>query len=67
MIDREFEQDIFWILVHILQKKDWRSLYKENTPKLVELLAKLEERIQKELPKLYELFHEHVKFIFEAI
>jgi hypothetical protein len=59
VIDREFEQDIFWILVHILQKKDWRSLYKDHTPKLIELLATLEERIKTELPKLYELFNEH--------
>jgi len=59
VIDRDFESDVFWILVHILQKKGWRNLYTDNTPKLMELLGKLEVRISTDLPKLYKLFQEH--------
>lgn len=59
VVDMDFESDVFWILVHIMYKKDWRNLYADNTPKLVELLDKLENRIKLELPQLYDLFQEY--------
>jgi len=59
VLDQDFESDVFWVLVHIMYEKDWRSLYADNTPKLIVLLEKLETKIQKELPKLYDVFQEH--------
>jgi len=64
ILDPDFESDVFWILVHVMQEKGWRDVYKDNTPKLVELLAKLEDGIKRDLPKLYQLFDENVKFFF---
>jgi len=44
-----------------MQKKNWRYVYMDNTPKLIELLQELERRIKKELPRLYKIFDELVK------
>ena len=58
---QNFESDAFWIFVHILQAQDWRSVYKDNTPKLMELLNRLEARIKEELPGLYTIFKGYVR------
>jgi len=59
ILDPDFESDVFWILVHIMQEKGWRDVYKDNTPKLVELLARLEDGIKRDLPRLHQLFEEN--------
>lgn len=53
------EEDVFWILVYIMQKKDWRNLYVSNTPKLQDLLQKFDEQMQKSLPRVHEVITEH--------
>ena len=32
VIDNEYEERVFWILVHIMFEKNWRSLFLDGTP-----------------------------------
>jgi hypothetical protein len=32
VIDNSIEETIFWVLVHIMTIKDWRSMYLYDTP-----------------------------------
>lgn len=51
-IDPKVEKDVFWILVYIMQDMSWRMLYVNNTPKLQQLISKLDDNITKKLPKI---------------
>lgn len=53
------EEDVFWILVYIMQKKEWRSLYVNNTPKLQDLLQKFDNQILNYLPRVHEVITKH--------
>lgn len=32
------EAKVFWCMVHLLHRKNWRQVYNDNTPKLMNLL-----------------------------
>jgi hypothetical protein len=46
------EEDAFWCLVYLLHKKNWRMIYDDNTPKLVNLLEVVKDRLQRHYPKI---------------
>lgn len=55
----ELEQETFWMLVYIMQEKDWRMSYVDHTPRLQDLLAKLEDMVSEKLPEVHKLLAEH--------
>lgn len=48
----EDEASVFWCLVHLLYRKNWRMIYDDNTPKLVSLLELLRERMLQRMPDI---------------
>lgn len=46
----------FWTFVQLMNDKNWRYLYLNNTPKLLHMLELLVKKIQKEIPDLYNHF-----------
>lgn len=52
-IDKEYEENIFWILVHIMYEKKWRVLFKDGTPGIYVMMQKLEEKMQSNIPAIY--------------
>ena len=46
------EEKAFWCLVHLLFRKNWRMIYDNNTPKLLNLLDLVKERMAKEDPQM---------------
>jgi Rab-GTPase-TBC domain len=53
------EQKVFWCLFSLLFKRNWRLIYDENTPKLINLLALIKERLEKDEPSLLEHILSH--------
>ena len=51
------EQDAFWCLVYIMVEHNWREIFTEETPKLIELLEEVDEHMKKKFPK----FVKHMK------
>jgi len=54
----KYEEDVFWIFASIMQKKNWRLLYTNSTPKLHKLLDKLDADMKKKLPQLHKVITE---------
>lgn len=50
------ERASFWIFVQIMNFKNWRNLFLENTPKLMRMLDILSNLIQTKLPDLNAFF-----------
>ena len=50
------EEAAFWVMLHIMKEKDWKSIYSENTPKLIRSISELVNLIKKSLPKIYKHF-----------
>lgn len=53
IIDKEYEENIFWILVHIMDEKKWRVLFKDGTPGIYVVMRKLEEKMKENIPEIY--------------
>ncbi len=51
------EELAFFTLVHIMHEFNWRTLYVENMPRLIELLRELSRLIKRHLPEI----HEHLR------
>jgi hypothetical protein len=47
------ERACFWTFVQIMNDKNWRDLFIDNTPKLIRFLLVLENTIKKKLPNFY--------------
>jgi len=56
----KIEEDVFWTLVYIMQKKEWRNLYTKNTPKLQDLLQHFDDQVKKSLPRVHHVITECV-------
>ena len=54
IIDTEFEENVFWILVHIMYEKGWRTLFSEGTPGVFRILKKFDDTLAEELPEVKE-------------
>ena len=49
----KYEERVFWILVHILEDKKWRSVFSDGTPKLLEMIDIFDKKLEKTHPKIY--------------
>ena len=58
IIDHDYEENVFWILVHIMIIKKWRDVLKDETPRFFELVLKFDLLLRKNLPKIYIHFLE---------
>ena len=63
-MDKNYDEEVFWVFVHIMLEKGWRRVYMDGTPKLMELLQELEKRMEKELPVLYKLLIDQVTITY---
>jgi hypothetical protein len=52
LIEIQDEVRVFWCLFSILFKRNWRMVYDINTPKLMNLLALINDRLSKDDPDL---------------
>ncbi len=50
----EYEEKAFWIFVHIMHEKDWRSAFKLGTPKVIEMSKQLQKALETESPEVLE-------------
>ena len=46
------EEKVFWCLVFILNRNQWRSIYMEEMPKLMEIIDILDDTLQKDYPHI---------------
>ena len=46
------EEQVFWCLYSLMQKRNWRQVYTFNFPKLKSLTRLLEERLKQEFPRV---------------
>lgn len=53
----KFEEDVFWMFLHISHTMNYRVIYKANFPKLTGMVKNLEERIKMKTPEIYQ----HIK------
>lgn len=52
LIEIKDEVKVFWCLFSLLFKRNWRMIYDHNTPKLMNLLDYVKDRLQKNDPQL---------------
>ena len=52
------EVKAFWCLIDLLYRKNWRMIYDDSTPKLINLLDLVKMRLQKEDPQLFKHLEE---------
>jgi hypothetical protein len=48
------EEKVFWCLIYIMNRKNWRCIYKKEMEKLHELLNTTETYIKQKFPKVYQ-------------
>lgn len=53
------EEQVFWCLLYIMNRKNWRCIYKHELSKLLELLETVEQKIKKDFKPLYEHLQDH--------
>mmetsp|Transcript_24163 Transcript_24163/g.37130 ORF Transcript_24163/g.37130 Transcript_24163/m.37130 type:complete len:80 (+) Transcript_24163:1473-1712(+) len=46
------EERVFWCLNYILNRLNWRCIYMEDMPKLVEIVDTIEQKIAEDFPEL---------------
>jgi len=57
--EEEFEEKIFWIFLHIAETKNCRQLYKNNFPKMHEMITALSGRIKHKIPEAHTALENH--------
>ena len=48
LIEINDEVKVFWCLLSLLFKRNWRKIFEENTPKLMNLLSLIHDRLEKD-------------------
>jgi hypothetical protein len=56
LIEVKDEVKVFWCMFALLFKRNWRMIYDVNTPKLMNLLALINDRLSKDDPQLLAHF-----------
>ena len=46
------EEKVFWCLVYLLNRKNWRTIYMEDMPKLMELIESVEKKLEDKYPEI---------------
>jgi hypothetical protein len=52
------ERLCFWTLVQLMNDKNWREIYKNNTPKLLRMMEILKNNLKLKMPSLFEYFQQ---------
>lgn len=52
------EQRVFWCLVHLLNRKNWRLIFLDGMPKLMELIGLIESKINNDYPEISQHLEE---------
>lgn len=56
--NEEYEETVFWIFVHLMVEKNWRSIYKPELPKVQEMCKYLEKLMQVHTKEVYDAIGE---------
>lgn len=48
------EEKVFWCMIFLLNRRNWRSIYMEDMPRLMDILDHVEKRLIKDYPYLAE-------------
>lgn len=51
-IDKDYEENIFWILVHIMKEKKWRILFLDGTPGIFLMIGNLQKKMKEYIPAI---------------
>ena len=46
------EEKTFWCLIYLLNRKNWRRIYTEDMPKLMELIDEVEQKLIEDYPNI---------------
>jgi len=46
------EESVFWCIIYLLNRKNWRMIYMEEMPKLMEIIETVEQKLLVDYPKL---------------
>ena len=46
------EESVFWCIINLLCRKNWRMIYADEMPKLMELIEVVENKLQSDYPEL---------------
>ena len=46
------EEKVFWCLLYLLNRKNWRTLYMEEMPKLMELMDTVGHKLEVDYPNI---------------
>ena len=52
------EENVFWCLIYLLNRKNWRRIYMEEMPKLMDLMDYIEQKLQTDFPEIAEHLEE---------
>ena len=52
--EEKYEEKTFWIFVHLMHEKNWRSVFKDGTPKLLEMTKYFEKELCLQAPEICE-------------
>mmetsp|Transcript_6705 Transcript_6705/g.11260 ORF Transcript_6705/g.11260 Transcript_6705/m.11260 type:complete len:145 (+) Transcript_6705:1311-1745(+) len=52
------EEKVFWCLIYLLNRKNWRQIYIEDMPKLMELIDVVERKLETDFPKVQKHLEE---------
>jgi hypothetical protein len=53
------EEMVFWCLLYIMNRKNWRCIYKHEMTKLMELLSTVENKLESDFNKVHQHLQEH--------
>ena len=46
------EESVFWCLIYLMNRKNWRLIYIDEMPKLMEIMDKLERKLETDYPEV---------------
>ena len=52
------EEKVFWCIIYLLNRKNWRMIYMEEMPKLMELIEIVEKKLESDWPLLAQHLEE---------
>ncbi|EAR89881.3 rab-GTPase-TBC domain protein (macronuclear) [Tetrahymena thermophila SB210] len=53
-INKEYEENTFWILVHIMHVKNWRILFLDGTPGIHQMIKTLDQKMKEYVPQIFQ-------------
>jgi hypothetical protein len=48
------EEKVFWCILYIMNRKNWRGIYKHEMSKLLELLGTVEDKLKNDFSDVFE-------------